>query len=253
MESKQVLGIDVGASGIKGGVVDITTGQMLTDRLKLETPKPATPDNIAEVINQLVKLHEWTGPIGCGFPAIIKNGVAWSAANIDPSCIGTNFQVLLTRVTGMPVFLLNDADAAGLAEMRLGKGRGRDGLIILITIGTGLGSAVFMDGKLLPNTELGHFYLKGQVAEKYAANSAREREDLGWEEWGERFKEYLIHLKRLFSPDLVLLGGGISKKFDKYAHIIDIDGMEIEPAELLNDAGSIGAALFAAQKTGALN
>ncbi len=248
MKAINVLGVDIGATGIKGGVVDTGTGELITDRMKLDTPKPATPENIATVVHELVKKHNWDGPIGCGFPAIVKGGKAMSAANIDKSCIGVNFEELLSNKIGMPVFLINDADAAGIAEMEFGKGKGRDGVVILITIGTGLGSAVFINGHLLPNTELGHFYLNNEIAERLASNSAREREGLSWDVWGGRFQQYLTHLKRLFSPDLVLLGGGVSKRFDKYESVIEVEGLEVLPAKLLNNAGSIGAAFYASKK-----
>ncbi len=240
----QVMGIDVGASGIKGGIVDTKTGEMLTERLKLETPHPATPDAIAETFHELIKLHKWNGLIGCGFPAIMKNGVAMSAANIDSSCIGTNFEEVLSEKTGMPVLTLNDADAAGIAEMRFGAGKGENGLVMIITIGSGLGSSLFMDGKLIPNTELGHLYLNDMVAEHYASSSAKKRENLDYDVWGARFNEYLVHVNRLFSPDLFILGGGISRKFDRFEAMLD-KSLNVVPAELRNRAGTVGAAIYA--------
>lgn len=248
MDNKYTLGVDVGASGIKGAIIDTQTGELQTERLKIETPKPATPEAIANTFKDLVELHKWQGIIGCGFPSIIKQGIAYSAANIDPSCIGTNFSQVLSWKTGMPVYVLNDADAAGIAEIKFGRGKDVNGLVMLITIGSGLGSAMFIDGKLVPNSELGHFELHGMIAEKYASSATKKREDLSWEEWGGRFKEYLERIKRLFSPDLVILGGGISRKFDKFQPIIEIDGLNVVPAQFQNNAGSIGAALYAHAK-----
>ena len=248
MDNHLILGVDVGASGIKGAIVDVRTGELKTERLKIETPKPATPEAIAETFKNLVELHNWSGPAGCGFPAIIKKGVAHSAANIHPSCIGTDFESLLSDAIGHPVYCLNDADAAGLAELHFGCAKGENGVIILITVGSGLGSAIFTEGKLLPNTELGHFYLKGMdiVAEKHASSAIKKKEDLSWDVWGKRLKAYLRHVDRLFSPDIIILGGGISRKFHNYEDIIAMDHVKIQPALLLNNAGSIGAAYYAA-------
>lgn len=244
------MGIDVGASGIKGAVVDIETGQLLNDRLRLETPDPATPEAMAATFAELVRLHNWNGLVGCGFPSIIKEGVAYSAANISEKWIGTNVVELLSIASGCPVEVLNDADAAGLAEMRFGLGKGEMGVVLLITIGSGLGSALFIDGKLVPNTELGHIFLRNQknVAEQFASNNARKREDLSWEEWGIRFNEYLQNIERILNPDLILLGGGTSKRFDKYDSYITVR-TPIKPAELLNAAGTVGAAIYAYQQS----
>ena len=250
MENNYALGVDVGASGIKGAIIDIRDGSLQTERYKFETPKPATPEAIAGTFNKLVKYHDWNGVIGCGFPSIIKNGVAHSAANLDPSCIGTNFSQLLSWKTGMPVYMLNDADAAGIAEVTFGKGKNQDGVVIMITIGSGIGTAFFIDGELLPNTELGHLYLKNMplVVEKYASSAIKKNEDLNWEEWGARFKAYLVHLKRLFTPDLIIIGGGISRKFDKFEKFIEVEGLKMVPAQFQNNAGSIGAAMYASSK-----
>ncbi|MCB0549387.1 MAG: ROK family protein [Phaeodactylibacter sp.] len=250
MQERTILGIDVGASGIKGAVVDIETGQLLNDRLRLETPDPATPEAMAATFAELVRLHNWNGLVGCGFPSIIKEGVAYSAANISEKWIGTNVVELLSIASGCPVEVLNDADAAGLAEMRFGLGKGEMGVVLLITIGSGLGSALFIDGKLVPNTELGHIFLRNQknVAEQFASNNARKREDLSWEEWGIRFNEYLQNIERILNPDLILLGGGTSKRFDKYDSYITVR-TPIKPAELLNAAGTVGAAIYAYQQS----
>ncbi len=246
MQETKIFGVDVGASGIKGAIIDVATGELLSERLRYPTPDPSTPKEMAKVFAQLLRESNWNGPIGCGFPSIIKKGVAYTAANIHKSWIGTNVSELFSEATGSEVFVLNDADAAGMAEMRFGKGKGATGTVILITIGSGLGTGVFTNGHLLPNTELGHLYLKGhkEVAEFYASNNAKKREDLSWEAWARRFREYLDHLDLLFSPNLFILGGGTSKRFDLYK-----DGLRIStpivPADLLNNAGMVGAAVYA--------
>lgn len=250
MQEHYILGVDVGASGIKGGVVDTQSGTLLNERLRLETPLPATPEAMAETFAELVRLHEWKGPIGCGFPAIVKHGVAHSAANISPEWIGKNIIEIFSLACGCPVEVLNDADAAGLAEMRFGLGKRVGGTVVLITIGSGLGSALFIDGRLVPNTEFGHLFLHGQIAELYASNNARKRENLSWEEWGQRFNEYLVYIERVINPDLILLSGGASKQFDKYEPYLTVE-VSVKPAQLLNAAGTIGAAVYAYQQLGA--
>ena len=242
-----LLGIDVGASGIKGAQVDLQTGKLVGERFRVPTPQPATPANMATAFTELVEYFNYKGPVGCGFPAIVKNGVARSAANIDQAWIGTNINETFGTACGCPVFSTNDADAAGVAEMRFGVGRGEDGLVFLITIGTGLGTAVFYKGQLLPNTELGHLLWKGgKSAELWCSSGARERLKIGRKEWARRFNEYLLHLERLFSPDLFILGGGESKFFESYKDILTPEA-RIMPAKLLNNAGIIGAAAFAAE------
>lgn len=243
MDDTMILGIDVGASGIKGAIVDVRSGELLTERVRLETPPAADPQSMAEIFRTLVRMHNWSGPIGCGFPAIIKKGVAHSAANIDRDWIGTNVEQLFSDASGCPVHVLNDADAAGIAEMQFGLGKGKEGVVLLITIGSGLGSALFVDGKLVPNTEFGHLIMHGQVAEHYASNNTRKQYDLSWEEWGGRFNEYLHHLVRLLSPDYIILGGGISKRFEEYAHFLDVE-TPVSPALLYNNAGAVGAAYY---------
>lgn len=237
-----ILGIDVGGSGIKGAIVDVTTGQMLSERHRIPTPQPAKPKAIAQTVRELVKHFAWKGPIGMGFPAAIQRGVALTASNIDKAWIGTNVQTLMQEKTGCSVKVVNDADAAGLAEVAFGGGTGKDGLAILLTIGTGIGSALIQNGVLIPNSELGHLKFKGDIAERYASDAARKREDLTWKEWAKRFDEYLNHINRLFYPDLIILGGGASKKFDRYQEHFTI-ATEVVPAKLLNRAGIIGAAL----------
>jgi len=241
---KYVLGIDVGGSGIKGAPVDIKKGKLLSERLRIETPQPATPKAMAKTFAELVKIHDWKGPIGCGFPTIVRRGVALSAANIDKKWIGTNIEKLFSKASGCPVSVINDADAAGMAAVRYGAGKNVSGTVLMLTIGTGIGSALFIDGKLVPNTEFGHLFFKGMIAEHYAANSVRKAQNLSWEEWGKRFNEYLLHIDRLLSPDLVILSGGASKKFEEYRHVLTTE-TKIIPSAMLNEAGTVGAAVYA--------
>jgi len=242
----EILGIDIGGTGTKGGLVNIETGEMVTERFRLDTPQPSTPTAVIETAAQVVQHFNYKGAIGCGFPAIVKNGTAYSAANIDKSWIGTNAGQLLSDVTGCPIYVCNDADLAGIAEMEHGAGKGEKGVVLMITIGTGLGSALFIDGELVPNTEFGHFYLKGMdiIVEKFAAASSKKQDGLTWEQWAERFNIYLTMINRLFSPDLIILGGGGSKKYNKYKDFL-IEDIRIKPAEMLNNAGIIGAAIYA--------
>lgn len=247
MIKKEYLGIDIGASGIKGAIVDIESGSLVSERLRLATPDPSTPKAVAKTFAKLVKEFDWKDKvIGCGFPAIIKNGVARTAANIDKSWIGTDVAKLFSDATGCEVTVRNDADVAGLAEMNFGTGKGEERTVLIVTVGSGLGSALFVQGILLPNTEFGHFYLKGdnKVVEQYASDGVRKREDLSWSEWAERFNQYLHHIESLISPDLIILGGGSSKRFDKFSDAITIE-TPIVPAKLLNNAGIIGAAVHA--------
>ena len=246
MQEEVILGVDIGGTGIKGALVDINTGKLLTERFRLETPQPSYPEAVAETFAQLVQHFNWKERIGCGFPAIMKRGVSYSAANIHPDWKYAQVEKILSKASNCPVSVINDADAAGVAEMNFGVGKGVGGSVILITIGTGLGSALFLDGALIPNSELGHLYLKGQdsIAEHYASNSARKREDLSWSEWGSRFNEYLNHLALLFSPDLFILGGGACKKIDKFRDQLQLE-TKVVPAILQNNAGIVGAAAFA--------
>lgn len=241
----QVLGLDIGGTGIKGALVDTITGEMLTERERLDTPHPATVAACGDTIKQVVARFNWTGPIGCGFPAIIKNGVAKSAGNISQEWIDTSVQDLVKSVTGCDNLVLNDADAAGVAEQRFGAGKGIKGTVIVVTLGTGIGTAIFSDGKLLPNTEFGQVRFRGDKAEKYAAGSIRKNDELSWEVWGHRVNEYLHYMNVLFSPTRFIIGGGVSKKFDKYEQYIDVP-TEVVPATMQNNAGIIGAACAAA-------
>lgn len=241
----RILGVDIGGSGIKGAIVDTLTGELVSERHRIETPQPAIPEAVAAVLAQLTTHFNWTGLIGCGFPSAIQHGVARTAANISSSFIGTNIDQLFSNATKCPCYNLNDADAAGLAEIHFGEGAGQSGVVLLITVGTGLGTVLFTDGKLIPNTELGHIYLQnGKEAERYASDAVRKSEDLNWKRWGNRFNDYLTTMEKLFWPDLIILGGGASKKFDKFKDQLTV-GAPVRPAAFLNQAGIVGAALHA--------
>jgi polyphosphate glucokinase len=240
-----ILGIDVGASGIKGAVVDVENGKLLGERFRVPTPQPSTPQAMAGAFAEIIEYFNYKGPVGCGFPSIVKNGVAKSASNIDKSWIDTDIQQVFGQACGCPVFATNDADAAGVAEMQHGMGVGENGLVLLITIGTGLGSALFYKGQLIPNTELGHVLWKhGKAAEAWCSSGARSKLKISRSEWADRFNEYLNHLELLFSPDLFILGGGESKFFEQYKHQLQTNA-RVVPAKLLNNAGIIGAASYA--------
>ncbi|MFP4323270.1 MAG: polyphosphate--glucose phosphotransferase [Anaerolineales bacterium] len=239
----QILGIDIGGSGVKGAPIDINTGEFAAERFRIPMPQPAKPEAVIECIQEIVNAFEWKGPIGCGFPGVIKQGVVLTAANVDDSWIGYDLQQVLETRIGQPVRVLNDADAAGVAEMQFGAGRGRKGLVMIVTLGTGIGTAGFIDGRLIPNLELGHIEIKGKDAEDKAANSAREDEDLSWKKWAKRVDRYLYRLELLVWPDLYIIGGGVSKKFDKFVPRFKKTSVEVVPAQLRNHAGIVGAAL----------
>jgi len=241
-----LVGIDIGGTGIKGAPVDVAQGVLTADRLRLLTPQPAVPEAVAKVVAEVVGHFPADGPVGATFPAVIRRGRAESAANVDKSWIGEDVAARLGDATGRRVVVLNDADAAGLAEMRFGAGSGRGGVVVMVTLGTGIGTAVFVDGTLVPNTELGHLELGGREAEKRAAESVRERKALSWSKWGTRVDEYLRHLEMLLSPDLFIVGGGVSKKSAKFFPYLHTKA-EVVPAQLLNEAGIVGAAVAAAQ------
>ena len=238
------FGVDIGGTGIKGAPVDLGTGRLTRERVRIPTPHPATPKAVAATFADVLQQSEWDGDAGATFPAVIKSGVACTAANVDESWIGTDVAGVLGEATGHRVEVLNDADAAGVAEMAYGAGRGRQGVIVLTTLGTGIGTAVFLHGQLLPNTELGHLEIDGKDAERRASELVREREDLSWEKWAKRLTAYYQHLEALLWPDLIIVGGGASRKADKFLHLVDIR-TEIVPAQLQNDAGIVGAALAA--------
>ncbi len=249
MTATHGFGIDIGGSGIKGCPVDLSVGKFADERLRIPTPSPSTPQAIAAVVSQIVSSFEnQTGdePIGVTFPAVIQRGVARSAANVDQSWIGTDVDRLFTAQIGRPVHVVNDADAAGVAEARYGAAKGVPGVVIMATLGTGIGTALLLDGQLVPNTELGHLEIDGHDAESRAADSAREREDLNWEKWAKRLQRYFETLEKLFTPDLFVVGGGVSKKSDKYLPLLSLR-TPIIPAQLLNDAGIIGAAVLATE------
>ena len=240
----EALGIDIGGSGIKGARVDTTTGRLLTERFRIPTPQPATPAEMIDVAAQVVRRFAWAGPIGCGFPAVIRGGTVHTAANIDASWIGVRIEDELAKVIGTPVKVLNDADAAGLAEMRWGAGRNRDGVVLILTFGTGIGSALFVDGQLVPNTEFGHIEIRGREGEHRASDAVRERKQLSWKQWAKRVNEYLDYMERLVWPDLIIIGGGASSDAAKFLPLLATRA-EIVPAQLLNNAGTAGAALAA--------
>src|SRR6478752_10494748 len=250
MSTAQPFGIDFGGIGIKGAPVDVETGEFAAERERIRTPEKSTPDAIAEIfVDLLAKFPDCTGAVGVTVPGVVRHGVVHSAANIDKSWIGTDADALFTAATGREVHVVNDADAAGLAEVRYGAARGRSGLVIVTTLGTGIGSALVHDGVLVPNSELGHLEIDGHDAETRAANSVREAEDLSWEKWAKRLTKYYRELERLFSAELFVVGGGVSKKAGEFLPLLDID-TEIVPATLRNHAGAVGAALYAWEESG---
>ena len=240
----EILGIDIGGSGIKGAPVDTEKGALLAPRFRTNTPIPSKPKPVAETVAEIVEHFAWRGPLGCGFPAAVRKGVVLTAANIDQKWIGTDAAKLFNEATGCPSMVVNDADAAGIAEMNFGAGRDRQGVVLIVTIGTGLGTSLFSDGCLLPNTELGHIEIGGVEAELRASDAARKREKLSWSKWSKRLDRYLRTLERLVWPDLIILGGGLSKKHEKYIPRRSVLA-EVVPAQLLNEAGIVGAALAA--------
>jgi polyphosphate glucokinase len=244
MNSKEILGIDIGGSGIKGAPVDIKTGKLLDERHRIPTPEPSSPDKVARTIRELIKHFKWKGLVGCGFPAVVQNGVVKTAANIDKSWINTDAKKLFSDITKLPVWVTNDADAAGLAEVKLGAGAGFKGAIVVLTIGTGIGSSLFIKGRLYPNTEFGHVIFKGMDAEAYASDATRKKENLDWSTWGKRLNEYLSHIEFLCWPEMIILGGGASKKLDLFENELHLKA-KVVPALFLNEAGIIGAAMAA--------
>ncbi|MGN9792418.1 polyphosphate--glucose phosphotransferase [Streptomyces sp. NPDC054847] len=244
-----VFGVDIGGSGIKGAPVDLDRGDLAQERHKVLTPHPSTPDAVADGVAEVVGHFGWTGPVGITFPGVVTSGVTRTAANVDKGWVDKDAASLLSgRLGGLPVTILNDADAAGVAEMTFGAGRGRKGTVIMLTFGTGIGSALFVDGRLVPNTELGHLELGGHDAEKRASTKAKEDADLTWQHWARRVQKYLAHVEMLFSPELFIIGGGVSRKADKFLPLIEGVRAEMVPAELQNNAGIVGAAMAAAGK-----
>lgn len=242
----KILGIDIGGTGIKGAIVNTKTGELITERHRISTPDPATPAAVLATVISLVKEFDWKGPIGCGFPAAVRHEIVVTASNIDQSWLGMNASNAIEEATGCKTHLVNDVDAAGLAEMKFGAGRGQKGVTMMVAAGTGIGTALFIDKHLVPNTELGFVQLHGMAGEHYAANSIRVAEDLSWEDWALRLNEYFQRLELLFWPDLFILGGGVSKNFESYQQYFKLN-TRLVPAETRNHAGIIGAALAAKQ------
>jgi polyphosphate glucokinase len=241
-----LLGIDIGGTGIKGAPVDVETGQLVSERFRIDTPQPSLPNSVADVVEQIAAHFDYKGPAGVTFPAVVKHGVTYTAANVDSSWIGTDAGKLFSQHVGGPVTVVNDADAAGVAEVRFGAGKDRMGVVILLTLGTGIGSAVFLDGKLVPNTEFGHLMIRGKEAERRASEKARADKRLSWKQWSKRLSEFLNEMEKLFSPDLFIIGGGISKKADKFFPFLRTKTeVVIVPAQMRNEAGIIGAAYLA--------
>lgn len=243
----EILGIDIGGSGIKGAVVDTHKGILVTERHRIPTPQPSAPDAVSEVVGEIVSHFGWRGLVGCTFPAVVKDGHTLTAANVDQAWIGLDAERILAQKTGCTLVLVNDADAAGMAEMAFGAGRGRSGVVFILTFGTGIGSSIFVNGMSMPNSELGHLELGGREVEKWASDRVRKDKGLKWKEWAARVNTYLAHLEFIFSPDLFIIGGGVSDKFDKFGPRLTTRA-EVVPAQLLNDAGIVGAALAVRQR-----
>lgn len=242
MKLKKILGIDIGGSGVKGAVVDTKKGELITERYRIPTPQPATPEAVAKVIKKITKHFDWKGPVGVGFPGVIQQGVARTAANVDNSWIDQDLNKLFSETTGCKVHVVNDADAAGMAEVKFGAGKGKKGTLLLVTVGTGLGTVIFSNGMLVPNLEMGHIILHGDDAELYATDAARKRLSLDWDTWADRFDEYLNRMEELVWPDLIIIGGGVSKKEERFASHLTTRA-KVVTAKLMNEAGIVGAAM----------
>lgn len=240
----EILGIDIGGSALKGAPVDVDKGALTAERYRVEMPKRSVPEAVGDCVANLAAHFEWKGPIGCTFPGIVKKGVTLSAANVDLAWVDYPAQKMFSRKTGSRVVVLNDADAAGIAEIEFGAGKGERGVVIMLTFGTGLGSAVFINGQLVPNTELGHLELNGKDVEKRTAARVKTEKGLSWKQWAARVNDYFALLDFLFSPDLLIIGGGISRHNDKFLRYLK-SSARIVPAKFFNDAGIIGAALAA--------
>ena len=240
----EVLGIDIGGSGIKGAPVDTGTGNLLAARYRLQTPSPSKPQPVAEIVAKIADHFSWKGSLGIGYPGVVRKGVTLTAANMHNDWVGLNAAKFIKKVTGCKTCIINDADAAGLAEMAFGAGVDRQGVVMVVTIGTGLGTALFTNGQLLPNSEFGHLEIDGVEAEWIASDAARKREKLSWKKWGRRFDQYLHTMEKLLWPDLIILGGGISKKYEEFLPYITVQA-EVVPAKMLNEAGIVGAAVGA--------
>jgi polyphosphate glucokinase len=252
MNDHTILGVDVGATGIKGGLVDVKIGALVTPRHRILTPQPATPKAMAQTFKELVDIFDgYDGPVGVGFPSVVKKNVAQSAANIDKKWVGTSISRVFGNATGLEVYALNDADAAGMASMRFGTGRthANEGTVLMVTIGTGLGGALFVDGRLSHNQEIGQLFLKNQkvIAEKYISNRVRKENNMDWPTFGKKFNKFLKQADKIFNPDLIVLGGGASKSFKEFGEYLTVNA-EVKPAEMMNAAGTVGAALYAYEK-----
>ncbi|HYZ56893.1 MAG TPA: ROK family protein [Streptosporangiaceae bacterium] len=239
------FGVDIGGTGIKGAPVDVETGKLLAERRKIDTPHPATPDAVAEVVKQIVASFSWSGPVGITFPGVVTKGITRTAANLDQAWIGLDAQALLAKAAGHEIWLLNDADAAGIAEMTFGAGLGEPGTVLMVTFGTGIGSALFINGILVPNTEFGHLEIHGKDAEKRASEHAKVKHHMSWKEWAGNVDEYLHHVEALLSPQLIIIGGGISRESEKFIPLLTGLHARVVPATLHNDAGIVGAAMSA--------
>ncbi|GAA2259180.1 ROK family protein [Kitasatospora cystarginea] len=242
-----VFGVDIGGSGIKGAPVDLERGELTEERYKILTPHPASPEAVVSAVCEVVHHFGHQGPVGLTFPGVVVDGHTRTAANVSKDWIGQDAQGLFRQALGLPATVLNDADAAGLAEITFGAGRDQGGVVLVLTFGTGIGSGLFVDGVLVPNSELGHLELRGKDAERRASSAAKERHELSWSEWALRVDEYLDLVDRLFSPRLIIIGGGVSRKHDKFLPLLKQRGARILPARLRNDAGIVGAAMAAAK------
>jgi polyphosphate glucokinase len=245
----EILGIDVGGSGIKGAPVNLETGEMTAERFRLATPEGGKPGDMANTMAEVAQHFNWKGPIGVGFPAAVVDGIVMTAANIDSSWIGTNVERLIQDASACPAFVANDADVAGFAEMAFGAGKGQRGLVLVITLGTGVGTAIFVNGVLVPNTELGHIEIRGKDAELRVSDAARQRKDWSYREWAVRVNEYLGRMEDLFWPSLIIIGGGISKQSEKFFPYLRTRA-RLERAQLLNQAGIVGAAIYGKSRLG---
>ncbi|MFJ7906397.1 polyphosphate--glucose phosphotransferase [Kitasatospora sp. NPDC096204] len=245
-----VFGVDIGGSGIKGAPVDLARGALVEERHKVLTPQPSAPEAVVAAVCEVVRHFDHQGPVGLTFPGVVVDGRTRTAANVDKGWIGLDVAGLFREALGMPATVLNDADAAGLAELTHGAGRGEAGVVLVLTFGTGIGSALFVDGTLVPNTELGHLELRGKDAERRASSAAKERDGLNWEQWAGRVDDYLDLVERLFSPHLIVIGGGVSRKHEKFLPLLRGREARVVPAELRNDAGIVGAAMAAARAEG---
>lgn len=243
----QVLGIDIGGTGIKGAIVDVAKGKLVTERYRLLTPHPAKPSKVGGTVAAIAEHFNWKGLIGCTFPGIVRHGTIYIAPHIDPSWVGKNGEELLRKKTGRRVVLLNDADAAGIAEMEFGAGHGERGLVVMLTFGTGIGCGLFFEGELIPNAELGHLEIHGMDAEEWVSDRIRQEQDMSWKKWARHLNEYLTRLEFLLSPDLFIIGGGVSKHNDRFLPQLNVK-TRVVPAQFLNEAGIIGAAIAARKR-----